>query len=145
MLASNVQQSALIACRREWLGLAIDARDGGCWAGRSSPPLAMVQGAWGVGLGVLGSRRLRGGRRLDCALRNLGVAPPGIMRADPALAGLALGGDHLPGSGTSVAAGGGGRRGNAGVYSGMCLLVSRVVGNRIADHLPGAPSGRGPG
>ena len=85
VLASNVQQAALIACRRE--GLALRLMMGMIALGVVAlPPLAMVQGAWGVGLGVLGVEVL-GAIGGWVALRSLGVAPPWHHASGPALAG----------------------------------------------------------
>jgi O-antigen/teichoic acid export membrane protein len=85
VLASNVQQAALIACRRE--GLAMRLMLGMVALGVVAlPPLAMVQGAWGVGLGVLGVE-VFGAIGGWVALRSLGVAPPWHHASGPVLAG----------------------------------------------------------
>ena len=87
VLASNVQQAALIACRRE------------AWAFRLMvgmvapglvliPPLAMARGPWGVGVGVLGIEFI-GSIGGWIALRRLGVAPAWHHASGPAVAGCA--------------------------------------------------------
>ena len=73
VLGSNVQQSALIACRREIWSLRLMAGMVGLGA-VVIPPLAVLRGAWGVGLGVLGVE-VAGAVGGWVALRALGVAP----------------------------------------------------------------------
>ncbi len=120
VLASNVQQAALIACRREGLALRLVLGMVGLGV-VALPPLAMVQGAWGVGLGVLGVEML-GAIGGWLALRNLGVAPPWHHASGPSLAGcvglvaVCLAGRNWPLAGVVIA--------GAGVY-GMLALVLR--------------------
>ncbi len=87
VLASNVQQSALIACRRE--GWAFRLMVGMVAAGAVLiPPLAAGYGPWGVGVGVLGIEV--GGSIVGwIALRRLDVAPPWHHASGRAMAGCA--------------------------------------------------------
>jgi O-antigen/teichoic acid export membrane protein len=85
VLASNVQQAALIACRREGLALRLVMGMVGL-AVVVIPPLALVYGAWGVGLGVLGVE-VMGAICGWLGLRSLGVAPPWHHASGPAFAG----------------------------------------------------------
>ena len=126
VLGSNVQQSALIACRREiWslrlmvgmvgLGLVV------------IPPLAVLRGAWGVGLGVLGVE-VAGAVGGWVALRALGVAPAWHHSSGPAVlgcVGLAMvceAGRGWPLGGVVVA--------GAVVHAGVVLLVRRGRSSR---------------
>jgi len=85
VLASNVQQAALIACRREvwafWLVAAM-----AILGMASIPPLAAIGGPWGVGMAALGveSAGAVGGW---FALRRLGLAPAWHHASGPAALG----------------------------------------------------------
>jgi hypothetical protein len=139
VLASNIQQSALIACRRE--GLALRLMLGMLVLGLVAlPPLARFQGAWGVAWGVLGVEVL-GAVGGWLALRGLGVAPPWHHASGPALAGC-LGlliicsiGRDWPLAGVVIA--------GAGVYSGLVFLMT--FGWPLAFSSPPLPRGEGPG
>jgi O-antigen/teichoic acid export membrane protein len=139
VLASNVQQSALIACRRE--GLAMRLMLGMLVLGVVAlPPLAGFQGAWGVAWGVLGVEVL-GAVGGWLALRSLGVAPPWHHASGPALAGC-LGlmivcsiGRDWPLVGVVIA--------GAGVYASLTFLLLR--GWPLAFSSSPLPLGEGPG
>src|SRR5205085_2089056 len=127
VVASNVQQAALVACRRE------------AWASRLMagmvglglvviPPLALLRGPWGVGLGVL-VIEAAGAIGGWIALRRLGAAPPWHHSSAPALAGcagLALvcgAGRDWPLGGVVVA--------GAGAYS---LILLTIRGRNAPPH-----------
>ena len=74
VLGSNLQQSALIACRREGWALLVMLGMVGLGV-VVIPPLAILRGTWGLGLGVLGVE-VSGAVGGWFALRALGVAPP---------------------------------------------------------------------
>ena len=121
VLASNVQQAALIACRRE--GWALRLMAGMVGLGLVViPPLAMLRGVWGVALGVLGVE-VAGAIGGWMALRRLGVAPPWHHSIGPVLAGcvglvVVCGiGREWPLGGVVVA--------GAGVHVGVVLLLRR--------------------
>jgi O-antigen/teichoic acid export membrane protein len=73
VLVSNLQQTALIACRRErwslWLMVGMAAL-----TGLVIPPLAISNGAWGVGWGVL-AVEIGGALAGWVALGRMGIAP----------------------------------------------------------------------
>jgi O-antigen/teichoic acid export membrane protein len=121
VLASNVQQAALIACRREGLAARLTLGMVGL-AVVTLPPLAVFQGAWGLGLGVLGVE-MAGAIGGWMALQSLGVAPPWHHASGPALAGC-VGlmmtcriGREWPLAGVVVA--------GAAVHGGIVLLLRR--------------------
>jgi O-antigen/teichoic acid export membrane protein len=85
VLASNVQQAALIACRRE--GWALRLMSGMMALGMVViPPLAILKGAWGVAWGVL-VVEVCGTISGWIALRRLGVAPRWHHSSSSAMAG----------------------------------------------------------
>jgi O-antigen/teichoic acid export membrane protein len=85
VLASNVQQAALVACRREtWAFRLIAAM---AIVGLALiPALAVVAGPWGVGLAALGVE-VAGAGVGWLALRRLGLAPAWHHASGPAMAG----------------------------------------------------------
>jgi O-antigen/teichoic acid export membrane protein len=85
VLASNVQQAALIACRREVWALRMMVAMVGLGA-VALAPLAMLRGPWGLGLGVLGIE-VAGSIGGWLALRRLGVAPSWHHSSGPAIVG----------------------------------------------------------
>ena len=85
VLASNLQQTALIACRREKWTLALIGGMVGLGA-VVIPPLAMAWGAWGVGLALLGVE-VAGALGGWFALHRLGIAPAWHHASGPSVAG----------------------------------------------------------
>ncbi len=89
VLASNLQQTALVACRREGLALKLVLAMAGLGVA-ILPALATGSGPRAVALGVLGIEAA-GAVGGWIALRSLGIAPPWHHGSAPALAGcLAL-------------------------------------------------------
>ena len=121
VLTSNVQQVALIACRREGLALRLVLGQAGL-ALVTLVPLAWLGGAWGVGLGVL-AIEVAAAVAGWLALRSLGVAPAWHHHVGPALAGcltmlgVCLIGRSWPLAVVVVAA--------AATYGGSVLILTR--------------------
>ena len=138
VLASNVEQAALIACRREGLALRLVLAMAGLGA-ITLPPLAWLQGAWGVGLGVL-AVEVAGAIGGWLALRSLGVAPPWHHASGPVLvgcvglAGVCWRGREWPLMGVVIA--------GAGAYGGIVWLGHRWPRGESPSPLP---LGEGPG
>jgi O-antigen/teichoic acid export membrane protein len=136
VLASNVQQAALIACRRESWALRLMVGMVGLGI-VVIPPLAMFRGPWGVGLGVLGIE-IAGAIGGWMALGRLGVAPAWHHSSGPAVLGcvgmaMACGFmDDWP-LGVVVIAG-------AGVY-GLIVSVARGVWWKVPHPRFAAPMG----
>jgi O-antigen/teichoic acid export membrane protein len=127
VLASNLQQAALTACRRE--GWACSLMLGMVGLGIVViPPLVLLRGSWGVGLGVL-AVELSGALAGWIALRRLGVAPAWHHAAGPAFLGclgltiVCLIGRDWPLGGVVIA--------GAGVYGLIVAVVWRGSQTRL--------------
>jgi O-antigen/teichoic acid export membrane protein len=131
VLASNVQQAALVACRREKMALRLILGMVGVGA-LTLPVLAIQAGPWGVGLGMLAVET--GGAVAGWfALRSMAIAPPWHHASGPSLVGCgAIGLVCWLGRGWPLATVVGG---GAAAYAACLLALSREPSQRLVPVL----------